>query len=61
MLEKLLSVSEAAEVLGVCPGTINNWKHQRRITFVRVGRRTLFRQEDLADLVMRGRVEAMEL
>lgn len=39
---RLLSVDEAADSLGIAPGTLRNWVAARRIEFVRVGRLTKF-------------------
>jgi excisionase family DNA binding protein len=38
----LLSVEEAAQYLGVSPGTLRNWASTRRVEFVKVGRLTKF-------------------
>jgi len=37
---RLLSVSEAAQYLGISPGTMRNWLSMRRIEHVKVGRLT---------------------
>jgi len=43
-----LSLRAAAERLGVAPLTLRRWAvYQRRIPFLRLGRRLLFRQRDL--------------
>lgn len=49
--EKLLSTSEAAEFLGISKHTLNSWKSQRRVPFVKLGRRTLFDPDVLADFI----------
>ena len=36
----LMSVDQAAEYLGVRPGTLRNWLSARRIAYVKVGRLT---------------------
>ena len=36
----LLSVEEAAQYLGISPGTLRNWLSMRRIEHVKVGRLT---------------------
>lgn len=55
---RLLSTIEAAKVLGVSIHTLNNWKSQRRITFYRIGGRTMFDPADLEAVIQNGRVEA---
>lgn len=41
--EKLMSVEEVADALGVKPQTLRNWVALRRVPFVRIGRKTQFR------------------
>ena len=43
----LLSVQQAAGYLGVSEFTIYTWVSKRRIPFIKVGRRTMFRRESL--------------
>ena len=42
--DNLISVETIAEALGLAPKTIRNWVSARRIPFVRVGRKVMFRQ-----------------
>jgi excisionase family DNA binding protein len=44
---ELLSVQEAAERLKISIHTLRAWISQRRIGFIKLGRRVLFRSEDL--------------
>ena len=44
LFENLISVEIVAEVLGLAPKTIRNWVSARRIPFVRVGRKVMFRR-----------------
>jgi excisionase family DNA binding protein len=37
-MSKLLSIPEAAEYLGLSPGTLRNWLSLRRLPYVKVGR-----------------------
>jgi excisionase family DNA binding protein len=46
-MEKFLSVMEAAEFLNVSPHTLRSWTSQRRIPFIKLHRRVLFRLADL--------------
>jgi excisionase family DNA binding protein len=46
-LEPLLTVSEAAKLLGISPWTLRQWLSQRRLPFVKVGRLTKLRPSDL--------------
>lgn len=57
MPNKLLSVSEAAEMLGLSKHTLNQWKSQGRIPFIKLGRRTLFDPDDLEAFIADRRVK----
>jgi excisionase family DNA binding protein len=47
-MDKLLTVSELAEVLHVAPGSIYHWLSQGRLPAVRFGKRCVrFRQDDI--------------
>ena len=54
----LVSVKEAAGEMKVSVHTIRAWFAQRKIPFVKLGRRTLLRREDLEDFVNRNVVKA---
>lgn len=56
---RLLSVRQAAAYLGgISEQTIYGWVCHRQIPFVKVGRRTMFRIEDLDEFIERRRVQA---
>jgi len=58
MQQKLINVSELAQVLGVSIQTIYTWVSQRRLPFVKVGRRTMFNPEEIERWIkMRSRRE----
>jgi len=53
-LEKLLTVKELAELLGIAPGSIYHWLSQGRLPCVRFSRRCVrFRESDLESLLDR--------
>jgi excisionase family DNA binding protein len=54
----LLNISEGAKELNISVHTLRAWIFQRRLSFVRLGRRILLRREDLEDFVNRNRVDA---
>jgi excisionase family DNA binding protein len=55
------SLPEAAERLGVSPHTLRLWAvYRRRVPFVRLGRRIVFREQDLAAFERRNLVKARE-
>ncbi|MFB0507440.1 MAG: helix-turn-helix domain-containing protein [Thermodesulfobacteriota bacterium] len=51
---ELLTVRESADLLRISPHTLRAWIFGHKITFVRVGRRVLFRRGDLEKLVEEG-------
>ena len=53
----LLTVDEAAQRLGVSKYTLRGWVSQRRIPYVKIGRRTLFNPTDLDNLIKASTVE----
>lgn len=53
----LFAAKEAAEFLGVSRLTLYSWVSQRKIPFVKVGRLTKFRREDLTTWLERRRTE----
>jgi len=59
-MSELLSIKEAAKELNLSFHTLRMWTFQRRIPFVRLGRRVAFRREDLEALVEKGLVESKE-
>jgi excisionase family DNA binding protein len=57
-LQPLLDVPEAAKLLGIKTWTLRQWLSQRRITFVKIGRLTKLRLEDVEEFIERNRHEA---
>ncbi len=45
--DKLQNVSQAAELLGISTHTIYAWVCQRKIPYVKIGRRVMFRPQDI--------------
>jgi excisionase family DNA binding protein len=45
--EKLMTVEELADALGLAPQTIRNWVALRRLPYLRIGGRTRFRRDSL--------------
>lgn len=56
----LLSVDEAAEYLGVQPGTLRNWLSARRIAYVKVGRLTRLSSDTLNRFIVEHTVASVE-
>jgi excisionase family DNA binding protein len=60
-MEGNLSLTEAAERLGISPHTLRFWSIYRGLVpHLRLGRRILFRPEDLEDFERANRVAARE-
>jgi excisionase family DNA binding protein len=58
---RLLSIDEAAIKLGISPLTMRAWIRQRRLPFVRLGRRVLLHPQDVENFVDANRIEPIAL
>lgn len=47
----LMNIDEAAQCLRLQPSTLRRWVYERRISYVKLGRRVLFRKDVLDDLI----------
>jgi excisionase family DNA binding protein len=56
---KLLNVKEAATRLGISPLTMRAWIRQRRLPFVKLGRRVLLSPQDVQRFIEANRIEAV--
>jgi excisionase family DNA binding protein len=54
----LLNLREGAKELHLSIHTLRSWTYQKRIPFVRLGRRILLRREDLEKFVSKNIVKA---
>jgi excisionase family DNA binding protein len=55
------SLGEAAARLGISPHTLRLWAvYQRRVPFLRLGRRIVFREQDLSDFERRNLMEVRQ-
>ncbi len=59
-MTELLDLRQGAKELQLSIHTLRSWTYQKKIPFVRLGRRILLRREDLENLVTRNLVEAEE-
>jgi len=57
-MSQLLNLREGAQELKLSIHTLRAWIYQKRIPFVRLGRRVLLRREDLEAFVNKNLVEA---
>lgn len=53
-MEKLLNIVEVSSVLRVSNSTIRSWIFQQKIPVVRIGRRVLFRKQDVEKITEDG-------
>lgn len=59
-VEKLLTVPEAADRLRLQPSTIRKWLFERRLTYVRVGRRAVrIRETDIEKIIRENYTPAL--
>ena len=58
MTTELLDGNEAAKFLHVSIHTIRSWSWHRKLSAVRLGRKLLFRREDLENFIKRNVIEA---
>ncbi len=57
MSDNLLDVREASFYLNLSPATLRKWIFERRVVFVKLGGRVLFRQQDLDEFVRASLVQ----
>lgn len=60
MMTELLNLKEAAQRLRVSGYTLRAWSYQRKLPVVKLGRRTLFREEDIEKFINKGLIEAKQ-
>ena len=56
-MEKLLSVNQLSDILGLKKITIYEWVRDSKIPFVKLGKRVLFRPKDIEGFINANRVE----
>lgn len=54
LYQTFLNVPQAAEFLGIRPGTLRNWCSQKKISYYKVGRHVLFDRDELESLIRSG-------
>jgi excisionase family DNA binding protein len=55
---ELLTVVETAKTLRISQGTVRAWVLNRKIPYVKVGSRVLFKQADIQSFINRNTVQA---
>ncbi len=56
-MEKLLSVNQLSDILGLKRITIYEWVRDNKIPFVKLGKRVLFHPQDVEEFIKANRVE----
>jgi hypothetical protein len=59
-LEGLLDITRTAKVLGISPKTLRDYVLHRRIDYVKIGGRVLFRPDRLVDFIERNTIHALQ-
>jgi excisionase family DNA binding protein len=60
MTTELLDLKTAAQRMRVSVYTLRAWGYQRKLPVVKLGRRTLFREEDIEKFINKGVIEAKQ-
>lgn len=50
----LINLDDGAKYLGLQPSTLRRWVYEKRISYVKLGRRVLFRKEALDELIQKS-------
>ena len=58
LFDNLISAKTVAERLGLAPKTIHNWVHLRKIPFVKIGQKVMFRPKSLKAWLNRKEVKS---
>lgn len=56
-MEKLLNVIQLADILGLKKVTIYEWVENRKIPFIKLGKRVLFHPHDVEEFIKANRIE----
>jgi excisionase family DNA binding protein len=59
-LDNLLDITRAAKVLGISPKTLRDHVLHRRIDYVKIGGRVLFRPDRLMDFIEQNTIHALQ-
>jgi excisionase family DNA binding protein len=59
-MKQLLTVKEAAELLGVKPSTLRSWIWQRRIPYIKLSRSVRIAPEALQEIIANNTIIAEE-
>ncbi len=60
MTDRLLNVTEAAQMLGLKPSTLYQWAYERRIAYVKMGGALRFRLSAIEKLIAKSEVQPLQ-
>lgn len=60
VMEKLLNVNQLADILGIKRITIYEWVHDKKIPFIKLGKRVLFHPQDVEEFIMANKVKSKD-
>ena len=53
LFDNLINLETVSEILGVAPKTIHNWVYLRKVPYVKVGQKVMFRPKSLESWLTR--------
>ncbi|PKM97435.1 MAG: transcriptional regulator [Elusimicrobia bacterium HGW-Elusimicrobia-1] len=56
MEKRLLTIDELTEYIAVPRGTIYNWVNQRKLPYVKIGRRVKFDKQDIDKIIDKRKI-----
>ncbi|HCV00018.1 MAG TPA: hypothetical protein DGL25_02355 [Dehalococcoidia bacterium] len=57
-MNRMVSVPDVAELLGLAPSTVYRFVRQQRLPFIKIGSRVLFDLDDLSEWVREHKIPA---
>jgi excisionase family DNA binding protein len=57
-MDALLDMDQVSEILNTPKETIYGWRSQKKIPFIKIGRRALFHPQDVLEFILKNRIPA---
>ena len=57
LFDNLINLETVSEILGVAPKTIHNWVYLRKVPYVKVGQKVMFRPKSLESWLNRKEIK----
>ena len=58
-MRELLTIDQAAEILGIKPWTLRSWISQKRISYIKLGRLVRLDPKVIEDLIRQNTIDAV--